>query len=228
MADLNSFGDGTSDYEQYIHTKELYQLQKAPEDWANEEELMFQVVHQAMELWLKACIQHLEQVMTWLDEDKVSEATRYLNRCAELLKWLNEGLKFPESISPWDYHAIRVGLGKGSGQQSPTYQHLHTVVPRVLEAFNDYIKRNDLSLSTVHKKRHENQAGYDLTLSMMNFDQQLMSWKYRHFGLVKRVIGGKVLSLKGVPAAALEKDGNAPVFPELWDVISQLTEDYNA
>ncbi|MHC4840508.1 MAG: tryptophan 2,3-dioxygenase family protein [Planctomycetota bacterium] len=228
MPDLNSFGDGSSDYEQYIHTQELYKLQKEPNEWANEEELMFQVVHQTMELWLKAAIQHLEQVIVWLGEDDARESTRYMNRCADLLQWLGEGLKFPESISPWDYHKIRMGLGKGSGQQSPTYQHLHTVVPRVNEAFTAFMSRNKHSIADVHKDRLGNLDTYNLVISMARFDQELMHWKYRHYGLVKRIIGNKVLSLKGVPAAVLEKDGNAPAFPDVWEVISQLTDDYNA
>jgi len=43
MTELTSFGDGTSDYEKYIRTQELYQLQKVPGEWVNEEELLFQV-----------------------------------------------------------------------------------------------------------------------------------------------------------------------------------------
>lgn len=228
MAELNSFGDGSTDYEKYIHTQEIYKLQKTPDQWANEEELLFQSVHQAMEIWLKVVIQHMDQVCSWMAGDELDEASRYLNRSAEILKWLAEGLKFPESIAPWDYHKIRMGLGKGSGQQSPTYQQLHAVVPGVLKAYEAVLTRHGKTVDEIHQDPHGLKQLFALTTAMLRFDQELMHWKYRHFQLVKRVIGDGVLSLKGVPAAVLAKTTNEPAFPDLWAVINRTTNSYNA
>ena len=104
MTDLNSFGDGSTDYEKYIHTQDIYKLQKTADEWVNEEELLFQSVHQGMEIWLKVVIQHLTQVCAWMNESNYSEATRFLNRSADVLQWLGEGLKFPESIYTLSLH----------------------------------------------------------------------------------------------------------------------------
>lgn len=228
MAELNSFGDGSTDYEKYIRTQEIYKLQKTPDLWANEEELLFQSVHQAMEIWLKVVIQHMHQACDWMGQDDLENAERYLVRSAEILKWLAEGLKFPESIAPWDYHKIRMGLGKGSGQQSPTYQQLHAVVPEVLTAFESVLGTQRKTLDEIHQDPHGMHRLFALTTAMLRFDQELMHWKYRHFQLVKRVIGDGVLSLKGVPAAALAKTTNEPAFPDLWAVINRTTNSYNA
>lgn len=227
MSDLNSFGDGSTDYEKYIHTQEIYKLQKPADQWVNEEELLFQSVHQAMEIWLKTVIQHLSQACLWMKHGKLGEAERFLNRSAEIVKWLGEGLKFPESIAPWDYHHIRMGLGKGSGQQSPTYQKLHLVVPEVLEAFESLLKAEGKTLDELQQNREANAALFSLTTSMLRFDQELMHWKFRHFQLVKRVIGDAVMSLKGVPASALKQTANEPAFPDLWAVINRTTDAYN-
>ncbi|MCA8911105.1 MAG: hypothetical protein KDB82_05345 [Planctomycetes bacterium] len=228
MTDLNSFGDGSTDYEKYIHTQDIYKLQKTADEWVNEEELLFQSVHQGMEIWLKVVIQHLTQVCAWMNESNYSEATRFLNRSADVLQWLGEGLKFPESIAPWDYHKIRMGLGKGSGQQSPTYQKLHEVAPDVLDAFEATLKREGKTLDDIQQDPHAHDQLYALTKSMLRFDQHLMHWKYRHFQLVKRIIGDAVMSLKGVPASALEKTTHEPAFPDLWAVINRTTNTYNA
>ncbi len=228
MTELTAFGDGTSDYEKYIHTQQLYALQKRPEEWVNEEELLFQVVHQAMELWLKVCIQHLEQAIVWMGDDTLHEATRFLTRTSEILMWLGEGLKFPRSMAPWDYHKIRMGLGKGSGQESPTYQRIHKVVPRVLEAFNALIARHGVTLDEIHQQRASQQPLYDLMWAMTQLDQELMHWKYRHYNVVKRIIGDAVMSLKGIPAKSLERTTLEPAFPDLWDVINRTTNSYNA
>ncbi len=228
MTELTTFGEGTSDYEKYIRTKQLYELQKKPAEWVNEEELLFQVVHQAMELWLKVCIQHLEQTINWVNEDKLHEATRFLGRTSEILTWLGDGLKFPRSMAPWDYHKIRMGLGKGSGQESPTYQRLHKVTPRVLEAFEALLKRRGVTLDQIHQDRTAHTELYDLTWAMTQYDQELLHWKYRHYNVVRRIIGDAVMSLKGIPAKSLEKTTHEPAFPDLWKVINRTTDAYNA
>jgi tryptophan 2,3-dioxygenase len=228
MAELTTFGDGTTDYEKYIRTQELYKLQKTPDKWVNEEELLFQTVHQAMELWLKVSIQHLEQTITWMGEGKVHEATRFLRRTAEILTFLADSLKFPRSIAPWDYHQIRMGLGKGSGQESPTYKRIHKVVPRVLTAFNELLAKRKVTLDTLHAERDKHQELYDLMWAMAEFDQELMHWKYRHFHVVRRIIGDAVLSLKGIPAATLQSTTHEAQFPDIWAVINRTTNSYNA
>ena len=228
MAELTSFGDGTSDYEKYIGTQELYKLQKTPDQWVNEEELLFQVVHQAMELWLKVCIQHLEQSITWMGEDNLHEATRFLHRTRAMLIFLCDSLEFPRSMAPWDYHKIRMGLGKGSGQESPTYKAIHKVVPRVLKAFNELIAKRNITLDEIHAARQDHQELYDLMWAMAEFDQELMHWKYRHFQLVKRIIGDAVMSLKGIPASSLQSTAHEAQFPDVWAVINRTTNSYNA
>lgn len=227
MNELNSFGDGSTDYEKYIRTREIYKLQKTHDEWVNPEELLFQSVHQAMEIWLKVVVQHTDQVIRWLGGGELAESTRFLDRCSEIFKWLAEGLKFPESMAPWDYHAIRMGLGKGSGQQSPTYQKIHDVAPELLKAFDAVIEKAGVTLDEIHQDPRAHRDLYALTLGMVHYDQELMHWKYRHYQLVRRIIGNAVMSLKGVPAKALEKTTHEPAFPDLWEVINRTTNTYN-
>ena len=51
--------DGTSDYEIFVRTAELLAIQVSAEDWAHPDELLFQIVHQASELWLKLAVSEL-------------------------------------------------------------------------------------------------------------------------------------------------------------------------
>ena len=51
--------DGTSDYEVFVRSAELLSIQVSAEDWAHPDELLFQIVHQASELWLKLAVSEL-------------------------------------------------------------------------------------------------------------------------------------------------------------------------
>ena len=46
-------GRGASDYERYLRTDELLELQKTADERVHHDELLFQTVHQTSELWLK-------------------------------------------------------------------------------------------------------------------------------------------------------------------------------
>ena len=60
-------GDAPSDYERYIHTEELLALQKGPDEWVHRDELLFQVVHQSSELWLKLATSDVEEAARLVD-----------------------------------------------------------------------------------------------------------------------------------------------------------------
>lgn len=46
-------GEGKSDYERYLKLSELLKLQPTKDAWKHRDELLFTVVHQTSELWLK-------------------------------------------------------------------------------------------------------------------------------------------------------------------------------
>ena len=54
-------GEGASDYERYLRTDELLALQKRPNEQTHRDELLFQTVHQASELWLKLAWSEAEE-----------------------------------------------------------------------------------------------------------------------------------------------------------------------
>ena len=55
-------GGAPTDYERYLNTEELLRLQKSPDEWVHRDELLFQVVHQSSELWLKLATSDVEAV----------------------------------------------------------------------------------------------------------------------------------------------------------------------
>lgn len=223
----HSFGSGETDYEKYVRSKELYGLMKDPSKHANADECLFQVTHMSMELWLATVIQHLDHVILCMTEDRTREAASFLTRAANIVDMLLGSLRHLESMSPWSYHAIRVGLGQGSGQQSPTFNHLLDQPSGVLKAYEALLARKDITVDQIQQAPVDHDELYQLTAAMLLFDENFMRWRYGHFQLVKRIIGDRVLSLKGVPASALQKHAHQSLFPDLWDCISRTTVAYN-
>jgi tryptophan 2,3-dioxygenase len=67
---------------------------------------------------------------------------------------------------------------------------------------------------------------FRLVQAMLDYDEAFLKWRFVHMRLAFRIIGDRVLSLKGVPAAQLEAGTREPLFPELWGAISALTAEY--
>ena len=86
-----------------------------------------------------------------------------------------------------------------------------------------------VSLARVRVEMHReasNQELFRLIQGMMEYDELFVKWRYTHLRLVARVIGMRVKSLKGVPATALVHGTQEHLFPELWENIPRLTDEY--
>src|SRR5205823_3186197 len=83
-------GPGGSDYERYLRTDELLSLQKGEEERAHHDELLFQVVHQSSELWLKLAWNEVEQATERLEQGEIAPALRLLRRSALCLRLVTD------------------------------------------------------------------------------------------------------------------------------------------
>ena len=79
-------GPGGSDYERYLRTDELLELQKTPDESAHRDELLFQTVHQSSELWLKLAWAEVEEATRLVRERNLPAALRLLRRSNDCMK----------------------------------------------------------------------------------------------------------------------------------------------
>ena len=112
-------GSAPSDYERYLNTEALLSLQKGPDEWVHRDELLFQVVHQSSELWLKLASSDVDEATRFVTEGEVAEGARLLRRPLRCLRYATDQLDMLEELSPWEYQEIRKVLGHGSGFDSP-------------------------------------------------------------------------------------------------------------
>lgn len=111
-------GTAASDYERYLRTDELLALQKPPEQMLHPDELTFQVVHQSSELLLKGAAWELERALGHLEQGDFANCSRLIRRANMEIEYPISLLHVLETITPYDYHLIRAGLGHGSGLDS--------------------------------------------------------------------------------------------------------------
>ena len=86
------------------------------------DELLFIIVHQASELWLKLCLHELTAAREAIEADNLRPAFKMLARVARAQQQLIQSWDVLSTMTPHDYSAIRPHLGASSGFQSAQYR----------------------------------------------------------------------------------------------------------
>ncbi len=220
-------GKGDSDYERYVRVPELLELVKPIDKLSNPEERLFQVMHQSAELWLHHIDYEVDRTVVFLQNDEPELAADLLHRCRLIVDLLREQIIILETMAPADYHVLRTSsLGRGSGQESPGFKKLLDVGKRLWPPFTALLGKHSVTVLEIERQPREHHALFRLLQAFMDYDEAFLKWRYTHMRLAFRIIGDRVLSLKGVPSAQLEAGTREPLFPELWAAISELTAEW--
>ncbi len=220
-------GKGNSDYERYLRTDELLSLQKSPEDFLHKDEMTFQVIHQASELLLKGAAWELGRARGLIEEDDLGNAARLLRRANQMLDYPISMLHVLETITPYDYHIIRAGLGHGSGLDSPGFLALLHIGPRLGEAFHAKLINADVSVDDVYRRHDEFFGLHDVAERLLDFDERVHLFRFHHLKLAQRIIGGGVIGTMGTPVEVLHQRMEHLFYKDLWDVRNQITAKAN-
>src|SRR5688500_18609611 len=174
-----------TDYEKYIRTEELLKLQKSADGLTCHDELQFQVIHQAHELYMKLIEHELRFVTTLLATDEVSRAITTLDRVSRIQRVLLLSIDLLDTMAPTDYMTIRTGLGRGSGQESPGFRMMLKLPQEIVwPAFATFLERTGVTLKQIYEHPHDHHALFQLCEGLVNYDQLLQTWRQRHLMLV--------------------------------------------
>jgi tryptophan 2,3-dioxygenase len=218
-----------TDYEKYIRTEELLSLQKSAEALTCHDELQFQVVHQASELWMKLIDHELHFFVALLAKDETPRAVSTLKRIAMIQRQLISAVDLLDTLSPIDYMTIRTGLGRGSGQESPGFKTmLRLPGETVWPAFASYLDGTGVTLRQIYEQPHQHHQLHQLCEGLVDYDQLLQTCRYRHLMLVYRIIGTGTPSLKGKHSDLLQHGMKQRFFPKLWDIRDELFGEWTA
>jgi tryptophan 2,3-dioxygenase len=217
-------GEGASDYERYLRTDELLALQKTADEQAHRDELLFQTVHQASELWLKLSWTEAEEATRLIEQGELPAAERLLRRSVLCLDYVIRQLDMLEEMSPWEYQAIRKVLGHGSGFDSPGFRGIRRVTPPLGQAFSARLRDAGLTVVELYRRGREHEELYRLAESLIAWDERITLWRMRHYLVVARVIGDQVVGTQGTPVELLGSLIKQRFYPELWQARNRLTE----
>ena len=221
-------GKGASDYERYLHTDELLDLQKRPEAMSHPDELTFQIVHQSSELLLKAAAWELSRARDLVESGDFDNAARLLRRANRMLDYPIDMLHILETITPYDYHIIRAGLGHGSGLDSPGFVALLHIGPRLGEIFFHQLEKTGLTVDDLYRRHSEFFSLHELAEQLLEFDERMQAFRFHHLKLAQRIIGGEVVGTMGTPVEILrQRMEHGTLYKPLWDVRNQITAKMN-
>lgn len=217
-------GEGATDYERYLRIPHLLQSLKPRDQLFHRDEHLFQVVHQSAELWFHQIRWDFEEIERRVQAGRAVEATRLVRRCNEIVRLLTAQVHILETMVVWDYHTIRLALGRGSGQESPGFQGILREAPRLEKAYLDLLARRGTTLYDVMTRATDDPDLLELGDALGDFDLFFHLWRQNHLAFVKRMIGPGQRSLKGYSVEALEKlVVGGWLFPELLGVRDEMT-----
>jgi tryptophan 2,3-dioxygenase len=222
------YGSGASEYERYLRTRELLELQKAVADRSHPDELFFQVMHQTEELWMKVMIHDLGEAMVALDASDWAESRRALDRVVAAADVIERQLRLFEHMLPAAYLTIRARLGHGSGMDSPGFVRLNAIAPEVWLEFERALGRTGVDLTALYADPSAHSGLLAVAEGLVSCDAGMQRFKREHIMLVRRIIGIGTASLRGNPMELLERSAQLTWFPMLWAVRDRMFVDFKA
>jgi len=109
-------------YGDYLGLDRLLAAQHPLSD--SHDELLFIVIHQASELWIKLSIHELTGARDRIAADDLGAAFKMIARVSRIQTQLIQSWDVLATMTPSDYHAFRPSLGQSSGFQSYQYREL--------------------------------------------------------------------------------------------------------
>jgi tryptophan 2,3-dioxygenase len=214
------------------------------------DEMLFIVIHQTKELWLKQMLHEVGLAIGLVREDKPSEAYKALSRVSRIQSVMTLSWDVLATLTPVDYSAFRGVLGTSSGFQSaqfrelefrlgikdPKYLEFHEggseghqrlqaafAEPSLWDEANAALERSGAgSWLAVYQDSDRWFELYQLAEKLVDIDDALGSWRHKHVLTVERIIGMKPGTGGSSGVAYLASTLSKRAFPELWSLRTEL------
>jgi len=145
------------------------------------DEMLFIIIHQSSELWLKLASHEINRALECIREDNFGPAFKVISRVKQIFIQLTQSWNILSTLTPSDYLKFRDDLGHSSGYQSAEYRKLefllgnknrdmlkvHASNPDVYQALDQLLKQPSLYDEVI---RALVRAGFNIDDSQLNRD----------------------------------------------------------
>jgi len=235
-------------YAEYLHLDDLLSAQQ-PQSSLHDE-MLFIVIHQTKELWLKQMLHEVALAIALVEADKFAAAYKALSRVSRIQSVMTLSWDVLATLTPVDYSAFRHVLGTSSGFQSAQFRELEYRLgikdPKFLDFYEGGSEGHarltkalaEPSLWEVADAARAGQGAaswlavyqnaerwfelYQLAEKLVDVDDALAAWRHKHVLTVERIIGLKRGTGGSAGAAYLRSTLDKRAFPELWSLRTEL------
>jgi tryptophan 2,3-dioxygenase len=113
-------------YGQYLGLDQILSAQR-PNSYEHDE-MLFIIIHQASELWMKLCLHELVAAREHIRRDDLGPSFKMLARVSRIQAQLTQSWDVLATMTPAEYSAFRNQLGRASGFQSYQYRLLEFII----------------------------------------------------------------------------------------------------
>ena len=152
-------------YAEYLQLDKLLDAQR-PNSFEHDE-MMFIVVHQVSELWMRLFLHELESVFEYVRRDNLDPSFKRFARIAQVQAQMLAVWDTLSTMTPYDYSAFRNTLGRSSGFQSPQYRLLEFLLGNK-NADMVAVHRRDPAAQEVLRRALESPSLYDEVLCLLS------------------------------------------------------------
>ena len=218
----------TVTYASYLALDEVLGAQRPRSD--EHDEHLFIVVHQVYELWFKQLLHELAHLRARLEAGEASPALHTLRRILTILKVAVAQIDVLETMTPRQFSGFRARLDTASGFQSAQFRRVEAELGAPLWgsflahlATEGFTVTGDDDVEDVLVAVYAaDGAAAQVAERLVDLDEGLQEWRYRHVKMVERTIGDRLGTGGSSGAGYLRRTLFTPSFPALWSVRARL------
>ncbi|WP_313799998.1 tryptophan 2,3-dioxygenase [Cytobacillus sp.] len=260
----------TMTYGEYLNLDKVLTSQNRLSN--HHDEMLFIIIHQVSELWMKLILHELSSAIKEIEQDELHSAFKKLARVSKTQTQIIQAWDVLSTLTPAEYLQFRDTLGKASGFQSFQYRMIefalgyksthilkiyekdpviHAALQTAFQAPSIYdvsikalaragfdinpdlldrdfskVYAGDPSVAAAWREVYRNVDQYwdlyELAEKLVDIEDWLQQWRFRHMKTVERIIGFKVGTGGSSGVNYLKQVLDHRFFPELWDLRTEL------
>lgn len=113
-------------YGEYLALEQILAAQRPVS--MEHDEMLFIIIHQASELWMKLCLHELTAAREHIRRDDLGPSFKMLARVSRIQAQLTQSWDVLATMTPAEYSMFRNQLGRSSGFQSVQYRKLEFII----------------------------------------------------------------------------------------------------